>query len=355
MIILTFTMTACHKEEKKETIKEEPGKANTVIDPIEQEEEKKPALAVDRIDLFDQVNITDWLDEDRVIASKENTTLDKMSLAELSELYPRSLYLLNLTSKEYKLLKAEEEAFLDGATLSGNKKFLLYSSYSLGDPSFHIMNMETLEEFEIKGEPIAGAMTAKWADNDTVIGTAYSKGAYLADSAGNITLVEELKEEALYLHEKLGDSIYYNTAYDSALMKLNLKTGEKISLDLEQVYGIVPSPDKKQLLVLQTDGAKNILFIYNPDSKERVTIAEGAEFGGVSWSPDQRRIAYSLKEDGELATAGSLFVYDMLTGVNNRLAVDREIISTSFSPGGSKLIFTEWDGTYYKSSLIYLK
>ncbi len=356
MIILILTMTACDKEEKKVIIEEEPGKTITVIENKEQEEESKPNVTADRIVVFDKViNITDWLDENTVLVSKENTTLDKMSLAELSETYPRSLYLLDLNTMEYKLLKEEKDVYLDGAVLSADRKYLLYSLNTLGDPSFYMMNMETSEAFGIMGDPIGAAMTAKWADSDTIIGVAYSGGAYLADRTGEITPVEELKEEALYLLEKIGDTIFYNTVYDPTLMKLDLNTGEKVKLPLEQVYEMHPSPDGKQLLLLQADGAKSILTVYDLASKEKATIAEGAEIRGVSWSPDQRRIAYHLKEEGNNTSKGSLYVYDMLTGEANWIIVGNESFFTSWSPSGTRLIFTEWTGTQNSSSIIYLK
>lgn len=353
-ITLIFSMTACDKEEKKVTIKE-PGETIPVIDDTDKKEETGPAIAVDKIDRYEKVSITDWLDENTVIASKENETLDKMSLAELSQYYPRSLYLLDISTKEYKLIKEQKEVFLDGATLSGDRKYLLYSEYSLGDPAFYVMNLDTQEGFGMMGDPIGGAMSAKWADNDTVIGAAYSGGAYLADRTGKITLIDELKEESLYLVEKMGDIIYYNTAYDGTLMKLDLKTGEKVSLNLEQVYDILPSPDGKQLLILQSKGAKSTLLVYDPISGEQVNIAEGAQLNGISWSPDQRRIAYQIKVDENNTTSGSLYIYDMLTGEPTQIAVDMEGLSTVWSISGEKLAYTEWDGTQYNSNIIYFK
>jgi TolB protein len=352
-ISLIFTLTACEKEEKKVTIKE-PGKTITIIDDTDTEEIDQK-ISVEKIDRYEKVNITDWLDEDTVVVSKENETLDKMSLAELSEHYPMSLYLFDLTTKEYKLVKEQKDVFLGGADLSADKKYLLYYEYSLGDPVFYVMNMETLEGFGIMGDPIGGAISAKWSDNDTVIGAAYSGGVYLADSSGKITLIDELKEEALYLVEKINDNIYYNTTFDGTLMKLNLDTKEKVSLNLDQVYDTIPSPDGKQMLILQTKGAKNSMLAYDLESGENVIIAEGAELNGVSWSPDQRRIAYYLKEDENNTTVSSLYVYDMLTGVSTQIAVDVENPSTSWSPSGDKLAYTEWDGTEYYSSIIYLK
>jgi TolB protein len=352
-ITLIFTMTACEKEEKKVTVKE-PGKTITIIEDSDKDE-SEPTISVEKMDRYEKVNISDWLDEATVIVSKENESLDKMSLAELSEQYPRSLYLLDIATKDYKLLKEQKDVFLDGAVFSKDKEYLLYYEYSLGDPVFYVMNMDTLEGYGIMGDPIGGAISAKWADNETVIGAAYSGGAYLADRTGKITLIDGLEEEALYLVEKINDNIYYNTAYDGTLKKFDMRTKETISLNLDQVYDTLPSPDGKQMLILQSNGAKSILLVYDLESGEKITIAEGAELKGVSWSPDQRRIAYSLKEDENNTAASSLYVYDMLTEESAPIAVDIENLSTSWSPSGEKLAYTEWDGTQYNSSIIYLK
>ncbi len=352
-ILIICTMTACQKAEDKVTIKED-GKTITIIDDTKQEE-SKTNISVEKIDQYEKVNITDWLDEDTVVVSKENELMDKMSLAELSEHYPRSLYRFYLITKEYELVKEQRNVFLEGAVLSKDKNHLLYYDYSLGDPVFHVMNMETMNEFMIIGEPIGGAISAKWADNETVIGAAYSGGAYLAGSTGEITLVDGLKEEALYLIEKINDNIYYNTQYDSTLMMFNIATKEKVSLNLEQVYNVQPSPDRKQMLVLQVNGNKSTMLVYDLESGEKITIAEGTELNGVSWSPDQRLIAYNLKEDVNNSTASNLYVYDMLTGESTKIVVDIENASTSWSPSGDKLAYSEYDGTQHNSSVIYLK
>lgn len=352
-ITLMFTMTACVKEEKKITIKE-PGKTITVIDDSK-EEEKKPVITVEKIDRFDQVDITDWLDEDTVIVSKNNETLDKMSLAELSGQYPKSLYRLNLVKKEYELVKEQKEVFLGGASLSKDKKYLLYYEYSLGDPAYYIMNLDTGESFGIMGEPIGGAISAAWADNDSVIGAAYSGGAYLADRTGKLTNIDELKEEALYLVAKVKDQIYYNTQYDGNIMNIDLNTKKKTSLDLGQVTELVPSIDSKQMLIVTTDGNKSTLLVYDIESGKKMDIAKGSEFNGVSWSPDQRRIAYSLKADQNDASTNSLYVYDMLTGEATQIAVNTTSYRTSWSPSGEKLAYAQYDGTQYNSSIISFK
>lgn len=354
---LIFTMTACDKEENKVILKE-PGKTITIIDESDKVE-REPDVSVEKIDHYENVIITDWLDDDTVILSRQNETLDKMSLAELSEHYPKSLYLLDITTKDYKVLKEQKDVFLDGAYLSMDKKYLLYYEATLGDPVYYVMNMDTMESFGIMGEPIGGAITAKWADNDTVIGPAYSGGAYLADRNGKITLVDEIKEEPLYFVDKIGDTVYYIRQYDGILRKLNLTTKEKVD-QLEGVQKVIPSPDGKQMIVLQlqTNPTRESMLVYDLESGEKVNIVEGVEMGsvsGVSWSPDQRMIAYNLKEDVNNTSVRSLYVYDVLTGASSQIAVDVFNLTTSWSPSGEMLACTEFVGTHVNSSIIYLK
>ena len=351
MLSLLLMITACDiaKDGDKVPVKE-PGEDITIIDD-DGKDPGKPIISVVKIDRYENVQITDWLNVNTLIVSKENTSLDKMSLLELSGSYPRSLYLYNIDTKEYQLLMEQKNGNLGGATLSSDKKNLLYYEYTLGDPAFYVMNMDTLNSFKI-----SGAMSAKWADNDTIIGASYYGGPYLANSSGEITLVDDLKEEALVIADKIKDNIYYNTNSDGSLWRLNLTTKEKVSLNINNVYGLYPSPDGNQILAIQSDGgAKITLAIYDTDGGNRKLIAEGAEIEGVSWSQDQRMISYNLKADVNGRTVSGLYVHDMLTGESTQIAVDIQNISTNWSASGEELIFTEYDGKQYNSSIVYLK
>ena len=355
LVALLLIITACNKEKDNDrlTIKE-PGKTITVIDD-NGKEVGEPDITVVKIDRYDNIAITDWLNENTVIVSKENNLLDKMKLLELSDSYPRSLYLYNIDTKEHQLLKEQENVHLGGATLSPDRKNLLYYEYTLGDPAFYVMNMDTLNTFGIRGDNIAGAMSAKWADSEGVIGAAYSGGAYLASTAGKISVIAEIKSEFLFIVEKIKENLYYNTNSDESLWRLDLFTKEKVNLKLRNVYGVLSSPDGNQMLILQSNGAKKTLTLCDTDGDNRRIIAEGAELDGVSWSPDQRMIAYNLKADVSSRSVNGLYIYDMLTGESTQIAVDIQYLSTSWSPSSEKLVYTEWNGTKYKSSIVYLK
>ncbi len=353
-LTLLLTVTACDKrKEEDRVIIKEPGKSITVID-NSGEDTGEPGVSVEKIDKYENVEISDWLDEDTVIVSKENDTLDKISLAELADNYPKSLYLYNIKTKEYKLLKEEKNVNLGDVSLSADKKHLLYTEYTLGDPAFYVMNLDTSEAFGIKGDNIAGAVSARWAGNE-VIGAAYSNGGYSADTTGKISVLEDLKEEALFVVRKINDNLYYNTSYDESLFMLNPATKEKVNLNLANVYDVLPSPDGNKMLVLQSSGSKKIMTLCNTDGSAQKIIAEGTELGGVSWSQDQRMIAYNLKGDGNGTAAAGLYIYDMLTGKSTQIAVDIQNAVTCWSPSGEKLVYAEWDGNQYNSSIAYLK
>lgn len=355
VLILLITTTGCgaESEEDKVTI-QKPGGSITIIDNVGNEA-GDPGVSIVRIDTYEKLEISDWMDSDTVIVSKENESLGKMSLEELSDSYPRSLYLYNLNTREYKLLKEQEELNLGGAKLSPDKKNLLYYGNSLGDPSYYVLNIENLKSFGILGEPIGSAGSAKWADKGTVIGAGYMNGAYYATIEGKITSLEELDKKAVFIVEKIKDTVYYNTADDNTLMALNLSTKEIVNLGLTNVFGVYPAPDENQMLVLQYKGSKQILLLCDRDGSNVKTIAEGVELGGVSWSSDQRMIAYSMKGDGSGAAVGGLYIYDMLTGKSTQIAVDIGNVITCWSPSGEELAYAQWDGKQYNSSIVYLE
>ncbi len=355
VVTLLFSITACGKrKEEDRVVVKEPGKSITVIEDTG-EETKEPVIAVDKIDKYEKMEITDWLDEDTVIVSKENDKLDKMSLAELSDNYPKSLYLFNINTGEYKPLKEQKDVFLGNAALSDDKKNLLYLEYTLGDPVFYVMNLDTRDAFGIMGDKIGGAMSGSWGGNE-VIGAAYSGGAYLADAKGKISLIEELKDDGmLFVVRKVKDNVYYNTSSDESLFMLNLTTKEKTNLNLEHVYNVIPSPGGDKLLVLQNNGSKQMMIVCNADGSDKKIIAEGTELGGVSWSQDQRMIAYSLKSVVNGSAVSGLYIYDMLTDESSQIAVDiQNVISTSWSPSGEKLIYS-WNSEQFNSNIVYLK
>lgn len=352
-LMLLSSLTACSVKEEQRVTTEEPGGSITVIEE-EDKETQEPVISVEKIDRLENVEISDWLDEETAIVSKDNDTLGKMTLSEFPDTYPRSLYYYNINTKEYKLIKAQENVFLGGATLSADKKHLLYAEYVLGDPAYYVMNLATKDTFRITGNDIAGAVSAGWYGNE-VAGAAYNNGAYLASASGDISVLEGMKDESVFILRMTKDYVFYNSEYDTSLIRMNRATKEKTDLNLKNVFNVILSSDETKLLVLQSDSTKSTLLLCDLDGSNQVKIAEGTEIGGVSWSADQRMIAYNVKGAGNNATVNGLYVYDMLTAKANQIAVDIQNAFTNWSPSGDKLVYTQWNGEEYDSNIAYLK
>lgn len=353
--VFLLTFTACStKQEGNRTVIKEPGKSITVIE-NENTETDQPSIAVEKIQRYEGMEITDWFDEQTVVLAKENPELGKMSLLENAEFYPRSIYLYHLDTKEYKTVKAPKDMFLGGAILSPDKKHLLYYEYSIGDTAHYLMSMDERESSQVTNNILGIALTAEWADANNVIGASYAGGAYIADTNRNITQVADLQEQ-IFTVQKTKDKIYYITIADSMqLYMLDMITNEKKNLNVENADDIIPSPDGKQILISKWEGSKKKLLVADDEGKILRTIAEGTEVTGASWSPDQLMIAYQLKTVINGVESSSLYLYDVLTGKSIQIAVNIGNAKIRWSPSGTKIAVAELDERNYNSNIIYLK
>ncbi len=358
ILAVLLAVTSCGIQQDGRRVIKEPGKEIIVIE-NEDIETDLPRISVEKIQQFEDMEITDWLDENTVLLAKENRELEKMSLAENAGLYPRSLYLYNVDTEGYETVKAVKNVFLGGAEFSPDKKHLLYYEYSIGDTAYYLMNMDEDRQSSSIGKSLGLAYTAAWADAGSVIGASYAGGAYTADLNGKLGPIAELQETQLYAVRKAGNKLYYITGETaSPAFELNMidsATGEKKNLGLESVFGIFPSPDGKQLLIIQGTGSAMELLLADADGNISKNIAKGAELTGISWSSDQRMIAYRLKSADTGATGSGLYIYDAVTGKSTQIAVDMGGSKTSWSPSGKKIAVTEFAGGSYNSSIIYLK
>ena len=342
ILCLIITLTACKPE-----------------DPInidDGNESKKSAVKVEKIEKMDNMEISDWLNEETVVVSKENDSLDKMELLEVSDYYPRSLYLYNFNTKEYKLLREGKNMFLGGATFSEDKKYLLYSEYSLGDPAYYVMNMDTLDSFGISGDNIGGAISARWNGNQ-VIGGSYTDRIYEVNPTGEISIIEDIDEEGIYVAEKIKGNIYYNTLFDEKLIMYNQATKEKTDLNIESVYDLIPSTDGDRMLLLQNSDNLSNMVLCDIDGSNQKIIAAGEKIYAVSWSPDQRLIAYNLKTTIDNKDINNFYIYDMLNDEYIELEgnIQGAATTSAWSPLGDKMVYVETNGEKYDSSVVYLK
>lgn len=340
---LNFLLTACSTNGNQLDIDNK-----DIVDKNE-----RPVINVESIDSYENIEITDWLDDETVLLSMENDSLNKMKLAELSEKYPRSLYFYNINTKEYKLISEAENLFLGGATLSENKESILYYKVEIGDPAYFVMNINNHIGFGIQGENIGGATSAIWSDND-VIGTTYNNSVFLASTDGDIEILDDLEKD-IFLIRKVKDVIYYNTLTDQSLISMNLNSKEKIGTSLTNVTDVIPSPKGNELIINQNDGSKSRLLLSDLLGKDTTIIDEGSELGGISWSKDGDLISYYKLDTLSGNESSGIYVFDTISKKTFQILPDVKYSTTSWSPSGNKLAVAELiEGNYY-SRILYLK
>ena len=335
---------------------QEPVESSNVIE-NKNTETDSPSISIGKIDKYEEMEITDWFDEQTVVLSKENEALEKMSLLENSEFYPRSIYLYNLDTKEYKTVKAQKNMFLGGAILSPDKKHLLYSEYSIGDVAYYLMSMDAVEQSPVTEDNLGIAYTAEWTDDQHVIGASYAGGAFMADTNRNITPITELSEEQLFTVQKIKDKIYYITTDSPSfqLYMLDLVTKKKKNLKVENADGITLSPDGKQMLITQGTESTRRLLVADAEGNVLRTIAKGSEVTGASWFPNQQMIAYQLKSSINGVDTSGIYLYDVLTDKTVQIMENVGAAKIRWSPSNKKIAITELNERNYNSSIIYLK
>lgn len=314
-------------------------------------------ISIEKIERYSEMEITDWLDEGTVIVAKENTDMDKMSLLERAEFYPRGIYLYSLETKEFEELIAQENMFLGGARLSPDKEHLLFYEYSIGDTAYFLLSMNEIKEAKVKDGGLGLAMTADWDDDNKLAGVSYAGGAYIADTDRNIAQVEGL-EEQLFIVKKFQEKLYYVTLEDNfSLYIVDLVTGEKKDLMVDNVDRIVISPDGKQILITVWDGEMKKLLLTDSEGNIISAIAEGNEIYDAAWSSDSKMIAYHLNLDRDGSEKNNLYLYDVSRGKVISLIEDLGLgsIGISWSPSGEKIALSQLRDSSYDSKIIYLK
>lgn len=357
LLLVMLTLSACSiGQEENKTEKEEPseGIVDNGNDWNENEEEQ---ISVEKVEKYEGMEITDWIDEQTVVLAKENQEFEKMSLLENAEFYPRSIYTYNLDTKDFKTIKAQKDMFLGGATLSPDKKHLLYYENSIGDIAFYQMSLEEGNQTPVTEDNIGSVYTAEWTEENNIIGASYAGGAVIADAEGNVTQIAELQEEQVFNAHKSKEKIYYITTEDPffQVYRMDLKTKEKEKLPLENAERITLSPDGNRLLVTQITGDTKKLIIADTDGNLQSTIAEGSDVTGASWSPNQQMIVYQSTSVINGEEVSGLYLYEVSSDESTQIVQDIGNVKTKWSPSSKKISVVELDERIYNSSIITLK
>lgn len=337
-MVLVTTFTACSAQNPGDRqVIEKTGKTITVLD--KSTEPVYSDVTLDKIDTFEGVRGTDWLDDNTIMIYKENKT-QKQMVVEGQKMYPRNLYLVDLKTKEEKIIdsKPYNQTF---ARFSPNKRNIFYKQNIEEDFTGYILNMESKVNIRITEISDIVFYDGSWVDNDIVV---------FPDMKGNIQLVNvNGRVEATYKTSqagknsvintyKLDNRIYYTTHYGQMYV-MNIDTMETKNVK-DKVVWLVPSPDSKIFaMVKQTGQTKRALVLTDLEGNEKSSvIAEGTQIFNASWSPDQTKLAYTVISD--TGTSRGLFVSDIKTQKVTQLLTDIDFSpdALTWSPSGKKIL-----------------
>lgn len=369
MVLLTLAGCAAQPQDNRSVI-QQPEATIVVIPSVSPSENtaepQEPIVTVDKIDKFENVSMTDWVSEQQVMVIKENMEFGTMEAPEFSQRYPTSIYLYDLDTKAYTPLVARKNLTLHDPILSPDKKNLFYGGYSgfdIDDFCYYLTPMDETD-LPINLNTLGNFYDFAWFGTDTIsvvglakgpAGTRGTLGVYTVDMAGKITLIPGTEKLDIITARKMNDKLFYTVAATFHLQALDLTTGEKKELAAEDVFEIFTSPDENQMLIIQHTEGKKRLSLTDADGNIVKTVAEGTDFQGISWSPDQRMVAYQLQNVVDGALTSGLYVYDVVTGQSMQLLAGVKWGLTSWSPSGKKLAVMDGSSGSMNSMIIYFK
>lgn len=312
-----FLLTGCGLEHQiNSSVIEKNNKTITVL--TKNEEVVTNSLALKKIDRYEGIRGTDWLNENTILIEQKNTDLPKTKVTEDRQLDRHiNLFTYDLRTKKSKVISGEEYDQV-GAIISPDKKHIFYKQSTDGTTGTgYIIDINSKKKVKVSAvdKILAVSSEGRWINNNEIIYPTIDHQMYTADVKGKVVKIDPNTDAVYALKKKLGGI---------------------------KVEWVIPSPNKKKFAVVKKiSKTKRELFITDANGKKTVTLAKGTQIFGSSWSPDSKTLAFSVvsEDKGERG----LFVIDVNTKKITQLSTDLDDISgpITWSPSGKKLLVSK--------------
>ncbi len=297
-------------------------------------------LSIGKIDKYAGMRGEDWIDNEHILITRENTELEPIRVRDSMENL-RGLYVYETVTASQKSL-LDETDYIWMPIVSPDRKHILVQNYKDGKNTGMIIDVDGNVVAENQGDnPEEGFHlsydNAKWVDNEQVIIPTSDQGICLMNTDSNISYIQRIgvmQTDTAFAADK---KIYYIST-DNNLMVYDLAT-EKNRILKTDILNFELSPQNDMFaIVTKEKSGKNILKLIDMNGEEKAQLAEGRMIFGMSWSPDQTKLAYLLSADKEnesglylmnLKDQDKLFVSSDFMGVENGL---------KWNPAGNKLL-----------------
>ena len=345
--IMAVSLTGCSTEQgKSRTIIENGNKIVTVLS--SQENTSLNEFQLQKIEKFNNIRGLDWLDNDNMLVTKDNTNLKPANI-DGETAYLKNLYTFNIKTKNEKIIH-EENHNQGFASYSPDKKHIFYEQNVDKTSSGFIMNSNGKNAIKVTGKSILKASGYEWLDNEKVLYSDVDGKIYISYLNGK--QVEFINTEHKNITDiiKAGNYIYYITD-DCRLMRVEINT-KKIEKIKDNVIAMTPSPDGKKLAVVKkSNEAKMALVLTDLDGIEVTGIlAEASQIYSTSWSPDQSELVYFEIDEND--GSSGLFVTDTKTQNSMQISVDTGFPAEciKWSPSGKEVMASTsvYEGSTYE-------
>ncbi len=294
---------------------------------------------IEKIDRYEGIRGEDWLSDDSILITRENPELEPIRIFDQMSLI-RNLYSYNLKSKEEKSISKKTE-YIWMPIVSPDGKHIFYEKFEAGRYTGLISDLEgnvkaTVEEDAAKGFRLSFNQ-ARWVDNEEVIVPSSGEGVCLINVNSKVSKIEGIGRMQTDRAAKVDDKIYYITAERNLAAYDIISKQSKVVKD--NVLDFELSPEKDMFAIQKkVSENRNALVLTDLAGNEKATLTEAKAIFGISWSPDQGKLAYLMISEDE--SKNGLNVIDLKSKEN--LYVSRDFLNVDnglkWSPSGKKIL-----------------
>lgn len=332
--VMAVTIFGCSAKGNGRVIITQEGRKITLLNTAKSQDaettEPSNEFIIEKIDKIEGVRGEDWLEGDNILITRENPDLEPIRVADSMENI-RNLFTYN-TDTGKKVLLYKENDYLYMPIVSPDKKYILVQTYKDGELKGQILDQNgsvivtVSEENTQKGLHLSYS-NAKWVNNDLVIVPSSGDGVCLIHVNADIEVMDGIDRMQTDTAVMAEDKIYYIST-DRNLMSVDVNTRKKTVVK-EKIYDFELSPKKdKFALEKKLNNGKIALIITDLSGNELSQLTVGKSVFGMSWSPDQTKLAYIKLDDKEsenglyimkLEDKESLYVSQDFIGIDNGL------------------------------------
>lgn len=264
----------------------------------------------------------------------------------------------DLNSHQVEMIYKGKDKYVNITPSPDKKHAFLFTANDEGADKFYMLDLNTKKQIPVSldfQKNNAYRASSNWSDNENLVLTSTKGGIYEVHISGKVTAIkhsityfEDMEQK--YLIDKVNDQFFYLDQEN--LFVWNKKTNQTKML-MKDVENFVVSPDKTKISVEKiipispnetyqgkdNTKTKEDLIIIDLAGNKKSIVSEGPEIEGMGWSPDSKKLAYSIfkSHSNELYVSDTFKPQPKLLAVNIPGVFD-DYDPIKWSPEGDKLL-----------------